>query len=82
MENTSERISLEGDPNELLTTKQVALILKISRTTLYNILETGNLKHVKIAGGSGGRKSKRIKRSWLEEYLNLSMTSEQSEASI
>jgi len=53
----------------LLTTKEVAAILKVSQTTIYEMAQAGQLPFVKV-GARGGRY--RFKQADVEEYIERS----------
>jgi excisionase family DNA binding protein len=52
-----------SDDNELLTVEQVADILKIGRTTVYELMTSGDLPSITI------RRCRRVLRSDLSAYI-------------
>lgn len=58
-----------GVEDDLLSPKQVALILKLNVRVIYKMLNTGKLSYIEVGAGDT-RKRKRVKRSVLNNYLS------------
>ena len=51
-------------PDPLLTAAEVAAELRLDKRTVYGLLRSGKLPHINL-----GHRTKRIKRSALDQYL-------------
>lgn len=66
--NTSTTFS--ADPDPWLTTRQAGDEIHVHEATIRRECKAGRLRHAKV----GGRKSIRIRRSWLAAWLEASST--------
>jgi excisionase family DNA binding protein len=54
---------------KLLTIPEVAALLNVGRTTVYRLVESGELRS-KVVGKNKLRKTIRIKKEWVDDYVN------------
>ena len=59
-----------ADPDPWLTLQQSSVIVQTHEATLRREIRGGRLRHARI----GGRKSIRIRRSWLDAWLEQTTT--------
>lgn len=64
MQNTPQR------PDDLLCPAEVARIIGISRDLVYALLSAGDLRGTRV-----GRLHWRIKRKWVDEYIEANVNS-------
>lgn len=58
------------DPDPWLTLGQAAARVLVHEATLRREIRSGRLRHARV----GGRKSIRLRRSWVDEWLEASTT--------
>ena len=54
---------------KLLTIPEVAALLNVGRTTVYRLVESGELRS-KVVGKNKLRKTIRINKEWVDDYIN------------
>jgi excisionase family DNA binding protein len=62
--------SITPDPDPWLTLRQSTIETQVHESTLRREIRAGRLRHARV----GGRKSVRIRRSWLAQWLEQSAT--------
>jgi excisionase family DNA binding protein len=62
--------TFSADPDPWLTTRQAGDEIHVHEATIRRECKAGRLRHAKV----GGRKSIRIRRSWLAAWLEASRT--------
>lgn len=63
--------------DELLVAKQVAERLNVHISTVYRLIESGDLRAHRFGGGTQRRRGVRIPASAVEAYLNESTTTKE-----
>jgi excisionase family DNA binding protein len=57
------------DTDEILKVKEVAAMLRVSRSTVYTLIKTGQIVATYVNKNTVKRKHPRIKMSAVEEYM-------------